>query len=84
MAENLFAFQDDGQGMIDNWLVWAALHFLALLVIILFTLMVTALFGFHTYLAMVNQTTWEAVSWQKISYLKKWPRQYGGPFSEGL
>jgi len=44
---------------------------LFLLVIVgFFALMVTALFGFHNYLAMRNMTTWEFMSWDKVSYLK--------------
>lgn len=49
-----------------------------------FGFMVACLWGFHTYLALVNQTTWETVSWEKISYLKKWPKIYGSPFSKGV
>ena len=50
---------------------------------VLFALMVTSLLGFHTYLASVNVTTWERLSWEKISYLKDWPRSFGSPFSVG-
>ena len=39
---------------------------------------------YHNYLAVVNQTTWENISWKKISYLKQWPRELGSPFSKGL
>ena len=54
----------------------------------LFCLMVSCLLGFHTYLALTNQTTCEcyageSVSWEKISYLKVWPSEYGSPFSYG-
>mmetsp|Transcript_7210 Transcript_7210/g.12174 ORF Transcript_7210/g.12174 Transcript_7210/m.12174 type:complete len:80 (+) Transcript_7210:1894-2133(+) len=38
----------------------------------------------HTYLIMVNLTTWELLAWQKITYLKIWPRRLGSPFSQGL
>lgn len=48
-----------------------------------FGLMVTSLWAFHTYLACTNITTWERLSWDKISYLKDWPRSYGSPFSLG-
>ena len=48
-----------------------------------FGLMVTSLLALHTYLACGNITTWEHLSWAKISYLKDWPRTYGSPFSEG-
>jgi len=54
-----------------------------------FTVMVTCLLGFHTYLAANNLTTCifhvgEVASWTRISYLKQWPRAYGSPFSKGL
>ena len=38
------------------------------------------LLGLHTYLAMHALTSWEFFSWQKITYLKVWPRKYGSPF----
>lgn len=50
----------------------------------LFGLMVSLLLGFHTYLACANQTTWETASWDRISYLKGWPRHYKSPFSNGI
>lgn len=34
----------------------------------------------HTMLAANNLTTWESLSWMKISYMKIWPRKYGSPF----
>lgn len=50
----------------------------------LFALLVTALLGFHIYLASANITTWECIAWSKIPYLKIWPRSYGSPFSQGI
>lgn len=50
----------------------------------LFLLFVAYLLIFHTYLALSNTTTWECLSWSKISYLKEWPRKYGSPFNIGL
>ena len=44
---------------------------------------VTALVVFHTYLASQNLTSWEYISWMRITYLKVWPRKYGSPFSQG-
>lgn len=29
-------------------------------------------------------TTWECLSWNKISYLKDWPRKLGSPFSKDV
>jgi hypothetical protein len=55
-----------------------------LIFVLFFGFMVTCLSFFHSYLATVNQTTWECASWSKISYLKQWPRRLGSPFSRGL
>jgi len=54
------------------------------LVILLFLLMVVSLLVFHTYLAFANMTTWENLSWEKISYLKEWRTEWGSPFSQGM
>ena len=51
---------------------------------VLFQLFVIYLISFHTYLALVNLTTWECLSWDKISYLKLWPRHLGSPFNIGV
>jgi hypothetical protein len=48
-----------------------------------FLLFISYLFIFHTYLAASNTTTWECLSWSKISYLKDWPRKLGSPFNIG-
>mmetsp|Transcript_33446 Transcript_33446/g.51354 ORF Transcript_33446/g.51354 Transcript_33446/m.51354 type:complete len:114 (-) Transcript_33446:413-754(-) len=50
----------------------------------LFQFFVVYLIVFHTYLAASNTTTWECLSWDKISYLKLWPRKLGSPFNIGL
>ena len=55
-----------------------------LVVLGFFTLMVTLLFAFHTYLASRNVTTWELLSWYKISYLKDFDRREGSPYSRGF
>ena len=72
-----------------GWLLSNAILLISTLIVGLFTLMVTALLGFHSYLALANLTTCkchagEVASWEKISYLKQWPRDYGSPFSRGL
>ena len=51
---------------------------------VLFNLFVFYLIVFHTYLACTNTTTWECLSWDKISYLKLWPRSLGSPFNIGI
>ena len=55
----------------------------ALIIESCFAMMVWSLLAFHSYLACVNTTTWEHLSWTKISYLRDWPRQHGSPFSRG-
>lgn len=49
-----------------------------------FLLFVIYLLIFHTYLAFSNTTTWECLSWSKISYLRDWPKKYGSPFNLGI
>ena len=56
----------------------------AIIIDILFQLFVLYLVLFHTYLASTNTTTWECLSWDKISYLKLWPRKFGSPFNIGF
>lgn len=51
---------------------------------IFFTLMLLSLVVFHTYLLLNNFTTWETLSWNKISYTRIWPRKYGSPFNRGM
>jgi len=46
--------------------------------------MVGGLIGFHFYLASKNLTTWEFLSWTKISYLKGLDKRMGSPFSNGV
>lgn len=74
---------------IEEWIYENLVRVIAMVMLVFFTLMVSCLLGFHSYLSIVNQTTCkehsgENVSWEKISYLKKWPRKYGSPFSYGL
>ena len=56
---------------------------LSLLSEIFFALMLLSLIIFHTYLILNNFTTWESLSWNKISYMRLWPRKYGSPFDRG-
>jgi hypothetical protein len=51
---------------------------------LIFQLFVVYLIFFHSYLAATNTTTWEFLSWEKISYLKLWPKHLGSPFNIGL
>jgi palmitoyltransferase len=65
------------------WFVLNLSQFIASLICIFFTIMVGSLIFMHFYLATVNLTTWEFLSWDKISYLKVWPKKYGSPFTKG-
>jgi len=49
-----------------------------------FSVMVSCLFLFHSYLATQNLSTWEFLSWNKISYLKEWNPRWGSPFTQGM
>ena len=48
-----------------------------------FSAFVIALIVFHTILASKALTSWEYISWMRITYLKVWPRKFGSPFTEG-
>lgn len=45
--------------------------------------LVALLLGYHSYLCLVNETTWENVSGHKIDYMAVYPSGYK-PFSRGL
>ena len=57
---------------------------ISLILVSFFMLFVVYLIVFHSYLAATNTTTWECLSWDKISYLKLWPKKLGSPFNIGL
>ena len=57
---------------------------ITLVVEAIFILFVTNLIVFHSYLSVSNVTTWECLSWKKISYLQVWPRKLGSPFNIGI
>mmetsp|Transcript_7555 Transcript_7555/g.9117 ORF Transcript_7555/g.9117 Transcript_7555/m.9117 type:complete len:89 (+) Transcript_7555:1690-1956(+) len=46
-----------------------------------FSVFVLTLLIFHTMLAARSLTSWEYISWRRITYLKVWPAKYGSPFS---
>jgi palmitoyltransferase len=48
----------------------------------LFILFVGSLLGFHVFLMLSNQTTWEVSSKEKITYLRRVPQNVY-PFSKG-
>jgi len=60
------------------------LGYIAAILACIFLLFVLNLIIFHTYVASQNITTWECLSWQKISYLRYWPRRFGSPFNIGF
>jgi palmitoyltransferase len=69
----------------DETVIARTIFRIALIVVAsFFVLMVGSLFSYHSYLASVNLTTWESLSWHKISYLKEWPTHMGSPFSNGV
>jgi len=67
-----------------NW--WRTNVWVILLTVVLgfFCLMVLSLLLFHTYLSCANLTSWETLSWYRISYLKDWASEWGSPFSKGV
>ena len=76
-AEQTSELDDDKQ---DN----STFGIVCIVVDAIFQLFVVQLILFHSYLASTNTTTWECLSWDKISYLKLWPRKFGSPFNIGF
>ena len=68
-------------GEADRFTVEAMVGVGALVVSVFFSLMVGSLVVMHAYLIVKNLTTWEYLSWQRISYMKVWPKKYGSPFT---
>lgn len=58
--------------------------YVSLIAAVVFALFVLNLALFHTYLIIKNTTTWEHLSWNKISYLQDWKREFGSPFDLGI
>merc|ERR1712232_1450290 len=67
-----------------RWLVEVPLLLLGLATIAMLLIMVACLFSFHVYLASVNLTTWENISWHRISYLRGIETEAMSPFSRSL
>lgn len=57
---------------------------IGLLLIAVFFMMVICLLCFHSFLLLANLTTWEHVSWPRISYLKHLPMDRGSPFARSM
>jgi len=66
----------------DDGPLYAKIILLAVTTI--FFAMTASLLVFHTYLAFANLSTWERLSWGKITYLSDWPKAWGSPFSKGV
>jgi len=58
--------------------------YLSALLASVFFLFVLNLLVFHSYILSKNITTWECLSWKKISYLRFWPKKLGSPFDIGF
>lgn len=63
----------------SNWMI-----IVGLVIVVTFDILVTFLLIFHSYLITKNRTTWEQLSWSNISYLSKWPKHLGSPFTLGM
>ena len=61
-----------------------AAGYISTIVASVFILFIIYLLSFHSYLLTRNVTTWECLSWKKISYLTDWPRDLGSPWNFGL
>eukprot|EP01055_Gregarina_sp_Pseudo9_P005721 Gregarina_sp_Pseudo_9__5720@NODE_828_length_2156_cov_4_363722_g777_i0_p1_GENE_NODE_828_length_2156_cov_4_363722_g777_i0NODE_828_length_2156_cov_4_363722_g777_i0_p1_ORF_typecomplete_len530_score53_77DHHC/PF01529_20/4_8e03DHHC/PF01529_20/1_2e30Comm/PF15957_5/1_2e03Comm/PF15957_5/0_52_NODE_828_length_2156_cov_4_363722_g777_i05452134 len=46
-------------------------------------IMTSCLFFYHAFLIGTNLTTWETMSWHKITYLKSKKKTHGSPFGSG-
>lgn len=68
---------------LEEWLIDNLFTLLSLVICVFFIVMVGSLVFIHSYLAQANLTTWEWLSWGKISYMKVWPKKYGSPFAQG-
>lgn len=79
--ETIKSLSDDKR---ENFMGHYFFTIIALLAIVGFGFMVMILIIYHTFLMMNNLTTWENVSWYKISYLKELEEENGSPFSEGV
>ncbi|CRG99539.1 palmitoyltransferase, putative [Plasmodium relictum] len=49
-------------------------------ILVFFFLMIFCLIIYHSYLCLINETTWENVSKKKISYLKNISKKHNNPF----
>eukprot|EP01016_Furgasonia_blochmanni_P047395 TRINITY_DN6960_c0_g1_i3.p1 TRINITY_DN6960_c0_g1~~TRINITY_DN6960_c0_g1_i3.p1 ORF type:complete len:591 (-),score=136.28 TRINITY_DN6960_c0_g1_i3:87-1793(-) len=70
---------ESNQWLVDNWQ-----SLVCVLTISFFLVMVGMLIGYHVFLMVSNLTTWENLSWHKISYLREWPEEAGSPFDTGM
>jgi len=78
LIQRVFEIYDQEWAFEDVWRV------IVLICTTFFSAMVVSLFLFHSYLATQNLSTWEFLSWNKISYLKEWNPKWGSPFTQGM
>lgn len=57
---------------------------LGLLTIAVFFFMLVCLLGFHSFLIWSDITTWEYLSWQRITYLQDLDQHCGSPFEQSV
>eukprot|EP00736_Rhodelphis_marinus_P012540 Rmarinus@m.25927 len=74
-----FADEDE----IDDWVGANVYQMLTFGFNAMFALLPTMLFSYHTYLMSTNQTTWESVSHESITYLQEGPKGFL-PFNRGF
>jgi len=72
--ENIRAGPDEPYGIVLG---------LITLICVGFAIFVGTLLCFHSYLISENLTSWEMLSWMRITYLKVWPKKLGSPFTKG-
>lgn len=80
--------------MESRWLSWLISNWYLLPLIVLdafFGIFIIILMIFHFFLIANNLSTCiymiilgELLSWEKITYMSKWPFEYGSPFSQGI
>jgi len=76
----LFMVNDDR----DDWIKHNIGRIILALFLTAFFVFVASLTVFQTHLLIHNLTTWEKLSWNKITYLKDWEKKWGSPFSQGI
>jgi palmitoyltransferase len=71
-------------GILYQFTIVKVIGYFSAILALIFALFVLNLLLFHSYIISKNVTTWEQLSWKKISYLKDWDKRHGSPFDLGL